>query len=388
MINYRGTPLFGQDSSPQHTSEFLAIIGAILFWLIFTFVMIFAKPFEQKPKYKEVQIVLASTPVVKETEANPAPAAAAAASAPAPVAEAVPEPVPEPVAKETPPAPAPEPVTAAKAKAEPVVEKPKPAAKPKAVEKAAAKPKPAPTPKKETPKPAPVEKAAPAPVAAPEEPIEYALDPMEAFAQQTKKQPKQEFDWSMFEDEATEVESTSSQTNKVSNNTAAFEGSAGSAAASESKPLTSQSKATGASQNKAVSSQTSSALSGIKDSKYIGRAANGITSETSVKAKASGSGAVVMEMSNGSTRALLKPSTPAINLSEQAAATIDSSRTVTIRFRVLEAGNVPRAEITIEPESTLHQLVRDEIRDQVSAWLFEADDYSAYAGFTYKIVKQ
>ena len=152
--------------------------------------------------------------------------------------------------------------------------------------------------------------------------------------------------------------------------------------------MTSQAVASGASQNNAVSTQTSSALSGITNAKYVGRAVSGVSSETSVKTQASGSGKVALEMSNGSMRALLKPSTPVINLSEAAAATIDNSRTVTIKFRVLEAGNVPRAEISIEPESTLHQLVRDEIRDQVSAWLFESADYSATASFTYKIVKQ
>jgi hypothetical protein len=95
-----------------------------------------------------------------------------------------------------------------------------------------------------------------------------------------------------------------------------------------------------------------------------------------------------MEMSNGRSRALISPAKPVINLSAQAAATIDSSITVTIRFRVVEAGNVPRAEIAITPESTLHQLVRDEIRNQISTWRFEPADYAATATFEYKIVKQ
>ena len=214
---------------------------------------------------------------------------------------------------------------------------------------------------------------------------------MEAFAQQTKKQPKQEFNWDMFDDDASEVTSSSSQSsqsNQFVSSTPSFEGSAGTAVTEKSPALTSQAVASGASENNAVSTQTSSALSGITNAKYVGRAVSGVSSETSVKTQASGSGDLALNWSNGNKRALIKPATPAINLSEAAAATIDNSRTVTIKFRVLEAGNVPRAEISIEPESTLHQLVRDEIRDQVSEWLFEADDYSAYASFTYKIVKQ
>lgn len=387
MINYRGRPLFGEDSSPHNTSEFMALGGTLLFCILFLLSMIFVKPFPQKPKYKEVQIVLSSTPIVKETEANPAPAAAAPASAPAPVAE------PAPVVEKA--APKAEQKTAVEQK---VVEAPKPKAqpKPKPAEPKKVEPKKTetvqksqPKPKAETPKTAPAPAPKPTPVQ--EEPVQLYQDPMEAFAQQTKKQPKQEFNWDMFDDDASEVTSSSSQSsqsNQVVSSTPSFEGSAGTAASEKSPALTSQAVASGASQNNAVSSQTSYALSGITNAKYVGRAVSGVSSETSVKTQASGSGKVALEMSNGNMRALIKPATPAINLSEAAAATIDNSRTVTIKFRVLEAGNVPRAEISIEPESTLHQLVRDEIRDQVSAWLFEAADYSAYASFTYRIVKQ
>ena len=382
MINYRGRPLFGEDSSPHNTSEFMALGGTLLFCILFLLSMIFVKPFPQKPKYKEVQIVLSSTPIVKESEANPAPAAAAPASAPAPVAE------PAPVVEK-----------AAPKVEQKVVEapKPKPAEKPKTKpaepKKTETVQKTQPKPKTETPKPAPAPAPKPTPAPAPvqEEPVQLYQDPMEAFAQQTKKQPKQEFNWDMFDDDASEVTSSSSQSsqsNQVVSSTPSFEGYAGTAVTEKSPALTSQAVASGASQNNVVSSQTSSALSGITNAKYLGRAVSGVSSETSVKTQASGSGKVALEMSNGSMRALLKPSTPVINLSEAAAATIDNSRTVTIKFRVLEAGNVPRAEISIEPESTLHQLVRDEIRDQVSAWLFESADYSATASFTYKIVKQ
>ena len=64
MIEYKGTPLFGEGSSISHTSEFFAIAGTVLFWLLFLIFAIVIKPHPKK-KYKEVQIVLSSTPVVQ-----------------------------------------------------------------------------------------------------------------------------------------------------------------------------------------------------------------------------------------------------------------------------------------------------------------------------------
>ena len=58
MTKFKGTPLFGQDSSPQNTSNILALIGTALLWLTFLICAIFIKPSVKKPKYKEVQIVL------------------------------------------------------------------------------------------------------------------------------------------------------------------------------------------------------------------------------------------------------------------------------------------------------------------------------------------
>ena len=381
MINYKGTPLLGEDSNPQHTSEFFAIAGTVLFWLIFSIFSFVIKPQPDKPKYKEVQIVLSSTPVVQKTEEAPAPAEAASASAAS--SESVVEQVVETPAVE-PPAP--------KVETPPVVKETPPA--PKAVEKKVEtpkpKPQPKPEPKKEVPKtqtqktqtPAPAKKAAPA------EPIEYAVDPMEAFAAQTNKKPKKEVDWdAMFGDDEPTETPTSSLTKTVTTKEPAFSGTAGTSASATTEKLTSSSTSSTPKSNTA-SSSTSSALEGIKNSSFKGNVANGVQSETSVKAAQSGSGKVVMEMSNGQSRALISPAKPVINLSAQAASTIDSSITVTIRFRVVEAGNVPRAEISITPESTLHQLVRDEIRNQISTWRFEPADYAATATFEYKIVKQ
>lgn len=381
ITDFKGTPLFGQDSIPQNTSNFLAIAGTILFWLIMLIVLLFVKPIEKKPKYKEVQIVLSSTPTVKKEEA---PAPAEAASSAATQAELLP--------KETAAQPAPtvaEPKTTVTEQKPATVEK-----KPGTAEK-----KPAVTEKKPTvaEKKSPVaekKSAVAEPVeaqkkpAAITEPIEYAVDPMEAFAQQTKKAPKKEFDWSMFDDDTpAETETSSEPVKKIQNDEPLFSGSAATSAETATQSITSTSS-TSKNVSQTASGSTSNSLAKISNSNFNGKAVNGVESETSVKSAVSGSGKVMMEMSNGSSRALLDPAKPVINLSEAAAATIDGSRTVKIRFRVVEAGNVPRGEIKITPESILSDIVKTEILDQISKWRFEPADYTAFAEFEYKIVKR
>ncbi len=361
MINYRGTPLFGEDSKPRNTSEFFALAGTVLFWLIFLIFSFVIKP-QPKKQYKEVQIVLSSTPVVQKTEEAPAPAEAASASA----ASAESQPSQTQPVVETPPAPAVKETPKQTAKK---VETPKPAAK-----------------KTETPKTQPKQNTKSTPVQK-SEPVEQVLyqDPMEAFANQTKQQTRKEVDWdAMFDDEPAET-STTSQSQTVQNNAPAFSGSAGTAASSDSSKVTSTSSNTSSKSNTA-SSSTSSTLQGIKNSTFRGNAPNGEQSETSAKTKTSGSGKVEMEMSNGRSRALLSPASPVINLSAPAAATIDASITVSISFKVNEKGNV--SGVIISPASAFKDIVKQEITGQLLEWLFEPADYSATATFEYKIVKQ
>lgn len=378
MTKFKGTPLFGQDSSPRYTSDVLALIFTAIFWFIFLICMIVIKPAKKEPKLKEVQIVLSSTPVKKQEEA-PAPAeAAAAASSESVVQEAQTE-APAPVVET--PAPAVKQPEPAKPKVEtPKVETPK-------VQKETPKPKTEPAKPKTEPKPEPKKTPAPVPKpAAPIEPIEYAVDPMEAFAQQTASKPKKEFNWDMFDDEPA-VETAAPQERRIQPTEPVMSGFAAEAADNTSQNVESSSS-TNTNANKRVNESTSSALANIANTSFSGKAVNGVNMETKAKTATSGSGKVMMEMSNGSSRALLDPDKPIINLSEQAAATIDGSRTVKIRFSVVEAGNVPRGEISITPESILAEIVRKEIKDQVSKWRFEPADYIAFAEFEYKIVKQ
>lgn len=363
--NIKETFTLRKEDSPHKTSEKIGVIGTLGFWFIMLICFAFIRPVEKKPKYKEVQIVLSSTPVQKRAEESPAPAAPA--PAPASASETVVE------------SQSAVPVEAAPA---PVVEQPKPAAKttPKTVEKPAAK---------TTPKPAAktVEKTAAKPVQK-TEPVELAKSVEDLMAEQfaNKKSSKSaDYDpFAQFDDDA--FEETATVTKTVTNNSPSFSGSAATATDSANQPVKSEST-TSKSSNQPSSNATSSALGKISNAKFFGTAPSSVDSEATVQTTASGNGKVSMVMENGSSRILLDPSKPVINLSEAAAATIDGSRKVSIKFTVTESGNVPRGEILITPESILSELVRKEIRDQISKWRFEAADYVSKATFEYKIVK-
>lgn len=331
MITFKGTPLFGQDSSPHYTSRFFGLTGTAFFWLVVMVFLAFYRPRDSRPHFKEVQIVLSNTPQAEKTS------------------EAVPKVVPE---------------TAPKAISEAA---PK-AAKPEV--KSEVKPE------------------------VKSEPVQYAQDPMEAFAQQTQQKQNKSFDWSIF-DEADNTDSFDNsqlvQSKKINHNEPEFSGSAAEAATAASKPVTSKtssSKDNNSSDNSQqnVSSETSNQLGNIENVSFRGTLKNGVQSESTVKSQASYSGKVHMQMSNGKSRALINPSKPVINLSEQAAATIETTKIVTISFKVLEKGNV--IDIKITPEAILSAIVRDEIKEQISHWIFEPADYTATASFENKIVKQ
>lgn len=365
MTKFKGTPLFGQDSSPQNTSNILALIGTALLWLTFLICAIFIKPSVKKPKYKEVQIVLSSTSVKEKVKESSAPAQAASE--------------PLPASSETPVAPANEESTLP-------VQKSSAPAKTESAKTQDSKPS-------KTQLTKPVEKKVAAPSPAPTEPTIYkSVEELMAEQMAIKKSSSSDYDpWPAMEDDFKENtnETSNTQNTIVNNTTPAFEGTAAQTVAKD-EPETSSSSSSSSSteKNQTASSGTIKALSSIKSQTYAGgNAANGIEAETNVKTTNSGSGKVEMVMSNGSSRALLEPSKPVINLSDAASMTIDGSRKVVIQFRVVESGNVPRAEILITPESILSELVRNEIKDQVSKWRFEAADDSATAEFEYKIVK-
>lgn len=338
-------------TSLQEHSKKVSLIGTSAFWLIFFVCMLIIKPSVKKPKFKEVQIVLDSTPVQKKIAEAPAPAA------PAPA-----------------PAPSEAPAEAKKTPAEPK----KNTAEPK---KTVAEPKKTTSdPKKATEQP----KKAPAKTPAPQK-LEKSVDDLmnEQFAKKQTK-PAKDFDWSMFDDDAPVSPQPEQRT--VTNDEPAFSGSAATAAAQPTQKISSEQKNL-QSKSDTTSKSTSEALGKIANTKFHGKANSTIDTESTVDAKRSGNGKVQMQTSTG-LRTLIEPSEPVINLSEAAAATIDGSRTVSIEFKVVQSGNVPRTDVKITPESILSDIVKSEVIEQISKWRFEAADFISIAKFEYKIVKK
>ena len=389
-MKFKKIPLFGQDSSPQNTSNILALGGTAFLWVVFLLCMIFVKPKVQKPKYKEIQIVLTpENQQAKQTQKEQS------------VQEVKQEqiqktePANQPVQKTETPKISQKTPAQPSAKTTPkenvqnnskpkVAEQPKTQKTPKQVQQS--KTQQTPTPQIQTPQP----------VAQKTEPVEYAKSVEELMAEQmTSKKQQKEFDWDLMFDDSDETESFQNdsyeQTKKIPQNTenvqSSFSGAAGIAAENTSSAVKSETSQKQDVQQK-TSSQTTSSLERIMNTSFVGQMSNGVQSQTNIQTSVSNDGHVKLKMSNGHTRSLLEPSEPKIILSQNAASTIDGSRTVKIRFKVVESGNVPVNEIQITPASMLTQIVRNEIIEQISKWRFESADYVAFAEFDYKIIKQ
>ena len=374
-------PLFGQDSSPHRTSMLLSSIITLICWIIFCTMTFLVKFKPKTPQYKEVQIVLSSEKADDEREkskSESAPAAFEEAAMTEPENAMV-----EPVETAAPPAPVePEPASTP-------APTPAPAQK-TTTAKSAPAPKTAATPKKETTAP---KKETPAPKATdPAKKVnfddyQYANDYSDFdFNNVSANKKKQDFDWSQFDDNSEPEPKVSQKVDKVTSSSS-ISGSAAAKTTDNNQKQTSQ-KSTQTQTNQSASKSTSTALSNIAKSTSYSTTSGDSKTITNAKTSKTSDGQISMEMSDGSTRVLINPSTPTIKLSEPAAALIDGTKVVSIKFRVVESGNVPRAEISITPASILPREVRDEIIDQLSRWLFEAASTSATATFEYTIEKR
>ncbi len=397
-MRFKKIPLFGQDSSPQHTSNILALIGTLTFWLFFLICMIFIKPKPQKPKFKEIQIVLSqdfttqkTTPTKEDKSENQ--------KEPSKIQETQKtEEIVKPVQNEVPQIETSQ-VTETVTKAPETKNAVPNNTEPKTVQKTQAESKSAEqkAPENTKPKTAPITESKP--VQKTEsvqnaEPVEYAKSVEELMAEQMNSKKKtNDFNWDMFEDDMNEDNQdnvyTQFQNNSVETQKSTFSGEAGVAAKQNVSSIKSESvqKEKNASTQK-TSSSTANALAKISNTSFKANTSSGISGQTEVQTEINQDGHVKLKMSNGNTRALLEPLQPVINLSQNAAATIDGSITVEIYFKVVESGNVPQNEIQITPASILTEIVKSEIIEQISRWRFEAADYVAFAEFDYKIVKQ
>ena len=371
-------PLFGQDSSPHKTSLILSLIITAVLWVIFIVSSFFIKFSSHQKEYKVVQIVfdMAESPKVEENPVHEENAAPEQSSVITEQETVVPEALegPQEVATpavvepvETTPKPQPKPTTAPAKKSEPA----------KAAE-------PAKTPAKKEPAKKEYTKVP--------EFTEYATDYSDFDFNNVSTSKPKDFDWSKFDDASTTSESQPAVSQKVEKVTTQSTTSGAAASTSTTNQRQTSSSST-TSTNKttttsSASSSTSSALSNIKSASYTASTGDSLKAITNAKTSKSSDGQISMQMKDGTTRVLRDPITPAIKLSSQAAALIDSDRTVSIEFRVLANGNVPRGEIKITPESILPAQVREEIYNQLSRWLFDAGPSAAYATFEYTIVKK
>lgn len=371
MTKFKDTPLFGPDSNPQNTSSKLGIIGTAIFWLLVLIFLAVAKPLESKPKYKEVQIVLSSTLSVKKAEEAPAPAAAA----PAPAESSSPVETPVPVVE------TPAPVVETK-KAEPSkpVETPKtktePVKKTETPKKAAAKTEP----KKTETKPAATKQTAPAAkqstvVEPVETPIYKSVEELMAEQMSAKRTKSADYDpWASFDEEATTSQSIDSTPKTVTNNTPAFEGSAGQAASSQSQAVTSE--ATSA--KKTVQTTSTGTTTGLSNIKSASKVETSFNSDIMGETPTASSG--TFKWNSGSSRRLLSKAN--ITLSEAAESTIDTSLHVNIKITITEAGYVSKVELP----SYLSNQVKIDVERSIKEWQFSTDSSIAIAEFEW-IVK-
>ncbi len=380
-------PLFGEDSSPHITSMMVSAIVTLVCWIIFCVLCLVIKFKPQTPQYKEVQIVLSSTPVVEKEKAEAAESASAQVfeenlessqseqlpeSTPV-VPEAtsvVPEALEGPAKVETPPA---------QTKAEPTPA-PAQASKTAAPSTSSGTPK---TTKASTPSPKATDPAKKVNF----DDYQYATDLSQGVDFNKTTTKKQDFDWSQFENSSEPEPQISQKVDKVVGPQSEFSGSAGQTSTNKNQTQTSQASTKTPTQQSA-SSATNTALSNIRNTTYSTSSGSNTKSITEAKTSKGADGTLSMSMTDGTTRVLLEPIPPVIRLSEAAAALIETSRTVTIEFQVLASGNVPRAQIKITPESKLPQAVRNEIYDQLCNWLFETSSSAARATFEYTIEKR
>ena len=336
MIEYKGTPLFGKGSSVSHTSEFFAIAGTVLFWLLFLIFSFVIKPHPKK-KYKEIQIVLSSTPVVQKTEEASAPSEAASASA----ASAQSEP----------------------AQTQPVVETPAPAPKAEPVQKTVETPKPK-TQTQPQPKPSPAAKPAPAPQQTMSEPIEYATD-LSGGVDFNKIAKKTPVDNSIFDsmDSDDNNFSDNDSSSRVVNGQSSMSGTGGTISANKNEGLKSESLQ-GA---KTEEARHGTEICKIRDTKEIVNSESGL-GENPKKSAGKDKNSVVWTDGTGA-RTYYSLDT---NLSDKAIKSMQVSKATpfTITFSVDADGNVMITTIEIKNEFILSDIIKKEMKEKIGSWKF------------------
>jgi hypothetical protein len=311
------------------------------------------------PEYKEIQIVLSSTPVEEKHEEQ---SSASAASA---VPEPVEEPVVETVATPEIPNPVENPVAEAK------VDAPKETPKPAKAQTQPAKTQPA---KKATKTETPADKKV-------NYEIVKSVDELMNEQMNAGKKQSQIPDW-FYEDTTSASEPVVSKPVTKVDNAVSFSGSAGSTTTNKNQGAVSSSNSTNNDNNPSPEESTLDKLKGIKGATPKTSSKNGINTDFTLEDDAN-----TIQMSNGKRRRVIVSSP--IDLSPEAASKIDfKSYTFVITFKVLPSGYILASDVTIKDEFILDQIIIDEIKSQISKWRLEEADYTATATFNFTIKKQ
>ena len=358
-------PLFGQDSSPHITSMLISAIATLICWIIFCVLCFVVKFKTAVPEYKEIQIVLSSTPVEEQT--------ATTEQAAAVEQTAVPEVLEGPQVEETttPEIPKPVETPVAEAKVEAPKETPAPAKTQTAATKTQTK-----TTNTTTSKTTDPSKKVNF------DDYQYAADYSDfSFNNSSSSSSKSSFDWSQFEDTDTENVQVSQKVDKVTN-TSSISGSSASASTSNQR------------QTSSSSSQSNNSTSDGTPGKDVETALDRI-SKASGNNNSSGTPSGNPNSSTNKTQNFdfswegSGKRTPQSSLSiDLGNNTIESTRTVTIKIKVLESGYVDLGSIEIDISSLLTKEIRDSIYDSISKWRFNSSNAVSIATFRYTIQKQ
>lgn len=340
--------IFSKDAPIQKKSNFLSICLTFIFWiLLFLLIAFLPSSFQKKQKYETVKIVLSESQkkIIEPVEKNPQPK------------------VEDKIIEE---------------KVQSVVEK-----KQTEVEKQSVLEEKQVEEKRVEPK---IEKSNQNVKTEVQEQkskeIEYALDPMEAFALQTSKQSEQEFDWSKFDENST---LTKSQNENYVLSGNKIEGVAGEISSSSSNKISSQIEKKNFT-NEGTSSITESALEKIANTSFVENSSSKITTKSNVNSSTSDDGKIQIKTTDERFRVLLEPEKPILNISDENAP--DGSRTVTIIFKIQPNGYILKSDVSITPAAILSDSLREELIFQISTWRFESTNFSSTASFEFNIIRK
>ena len=348
-------PLFGQDSSPHITSMLISAIATLICWIIFCIMCIVVKFKPQVPEYKEVQIVLSSTPVEEQTATTEQAATTEQTTVPEPV---------EGLAVEQP------------AVVEPVETK-KPAETKMVFSTSSTTTSSAKT-TTTTPKTTDPSKKVNF------DDYQYATDYSDfSFNNSSSSSSKSSFDWSQFEDSSSDQEPAVSQKVDKVTTASSTSGSAASTSTS-SQRQTSSSSSSGSSQTSApaASSSTNDAANAIKNTTGASASSSSASGTSDVQKFSSD---LDITWNGGDAR----KAKGALSINLTTGSRIKEKKTtVKIEFEVGEDGYVTPGTVKIIPESLLPEVVRKEVISQINLWRFNEGSSRSKATFEYTIIKK